>query len=595
MVKKNLFFIVISLLISTDCLAAVSTLITRGSVLPAGIVTTQGISSSKLDNTSTTAGFVIGTSGYYYLSNDLSYNGTTADIPCILINSDDVVLDLGSKTITVASGISGKAFGVEVASGKNNVVIKNGTIKGMSNCGIVLTSNTNVNIEDISIVACTGTNVTVKAQGLSAIGCKGIYATNLRVLSNSDTDADVNGIYLSSCESSRFNGGNISANTVGLNGFDVYGTQLSSCVEIAFSDVIFSNNNVTYDAKNAYGVYLSSCRHCIFTNCSAVANYNGASEDTNTGTSAGFYLTGSTANSFEGCIADSNYAPQNAYGFAFISDSDSNSCKKCSANENYNVKTNNSATSNAIGFYANASDSNQFDECLARHNYNSNDTAATSYDYDAAGFWFQASNANVCQACGALNQASLDTASTSTVVGFAAISGSANTFFDCEALYNTTQSTASESIAGGFLLSAETGSLITNCKANSNNASGLNSKAYGIDLAGTNSRCAIQGCMVTSNRATSSNGYSFGIFDHATDSTTYFRANTSFGHGHTFSGTSIRNPNSYDMNFYVAYAESTSMDPMNIIKEADIANLNIIAEAGGKDIFNWSIVTQAVN
>jgi hypothetical protein len=37
------------------------------------------------------------------------------------------------------------------------------------------------------------------------------------------------------------------------------------------------------------------------------------------------------------------------------------------------------------------------------------------------------------------------------------------------------------------------------------------------------------------------------------------------------------------------------MDPMNIIKEADIANLNIIAEAGGKDIFNWSIVTQAVN
>jgi len=31
-----------------------------------------------------------------------------------------------------------------------------------------------------------------------------------------------------------------------------------------------------------------------------------------------------------------------------------------------------------------------------------------------------------------------------------------------------------------------------------------------------------------------------------------------------------------------------------IIKEADIANLNIIAEAGGKDIFNWSIVTQAV-
>ena len=36
-----------------------------------------------------------------------------------------------------------------------------------------------------------------------------------------------------------------------------------------------------------------------------------------------------------------------------------------------------------------------------------------------------------------------------------------------------------------------------------------------------------------------------------------------------------------------------TMNLANINKEADISNFNIIAEAGGKDLFNWSIVSNA--
>lgn len=100
--------------------------------------------------------YTISTPGTYCLTTNLSTTGT---LPGITINADDVVLDLDGRTISgpyaTATSSSSATSGISVTYGatqqRNNVVIKNGTVKGFWN-GITALSH-NLSVTDMRIIA----------------------------------------------------------------------------------------------------------------------------------------------------------------------------------------------------------------------------------------------------------------------------------------------------------------------------------------------------------------------------------------------------------------------------------------------------------
>src|SRR5689334_13146491 len=92
------------------------------------LIAVHDVSANTFDCTGISTATPITTSGVYCLTADITYSTTTGS--AISISSSDVVFDLnGHKINGSGAGTGTAAYGISV-SGKKNVTIRNGAVKG---------------------------------------------------------------------------------------------------------------------------------------------------------------------------------------------------------------------------------------------------------------------------------------------------------------------------------------------------------------------------------------------------------------------------------------------------------------------------------
>ncbi len=205
--------------------------------------------------------------GFYALSNDI--NGG------ISIDSDNVYLNLNGYRIHV-TGQGSPVVGVNLATGKHDITVKNGTI-GPDNqvpdtLGIQLNNNSNVTIESCKLVN--------NAQGMVLNNANKVFVRNCKALNST-----VNGVALQGCSGVRV------ANTIAA------GTRGNSSVN---------------------GFLVANGQHNSIDGCTA---QDTVTDGTSTGSyAAGFQFAGiENKSTLQNCLTQGSYAATggNAYGVLF--------------------------------------------------------------------------------------------------------------------------------------------------------------------------------------------------------------------------------------------------------------------------------------
>jgi hypothetical protein len=233
--------------------------------------------------------------GFHKLSANATSNGAANG--CINIAGNQTILDLNGASI-VASATDQVA--IKVAANVNSVTIRNGTIlsSGANYFGsaIVISEGvTNVIIEDITIIGCTGGNGTISINGLNNNGIKNVTLTNITITGGTGTIANTNahikgsfieglhleniistggitshtdnadlftGINLQSCN--FITGKNITSKNHGPSD-TIIGLTLSHCNTIKIDDIYLSKNVSSADYLGE-GIYCDGCSNAVFNN-----------------------------------------------------------------------------------------------------------------------------------------------------------------------------------------------------------------------------------------------------------------------------------------------------------------------------------------
>lgn len=348
-------------------------------IISTGISLNQQIASSSLKPSDTAALFTINRSGRYFLSTDIHATGAVSTNTVILINVPDVILDLGGKTITVASTVTATGgSAIKLTTGIRNVTIMNGTISASQHgngfdTGITTSNNTNIMIDNVRIV-------NSKTNGIYS------YAANNFTMSCIETVSGQRGLYLDTCKrgliaDSSFNGTSPAGSAIAT------GISSRDSVGIEFNDVNTANN---VSSASCYGLQMVRCSGFLFTNFDSTSN-SGVT------TVAGIFLDSSSGNRFVTCNSNANSSSSTvAYGFYSIATSHGNVFTECVADLNggsastsgagfYNLTGNNNVwnkcsasgntgTSTAYGFYSQTGSGPVFKNCLA----NGNNSAGTA-------------------------------------------------------------------------------------------------------------------------------------------------------------------------------------------------------------------------
>lgn len=621
-------------------------------VVGSGVITTQGISSSKLNNstaTTSTGMFYIGQSGYYYLSDDLQPLGNSvlaAAVPIILIDADDVVLDLATKGVLAPAATADLAkvtAGIQIADGRKNVVIKNGSVKGINNSATLTPPATTLSgfgifINSTALNPGTVTNIVIDNVTVSGCGYFGIFANQISNLTLTGVQCISNGPTVDANASTSTTGALFTNATNFVGG--AYLRQVTSA-NIDGSCSFSSNGTQAANTQiiNAVGLYLDNCSNIELSNNIANGNTNITSEATTANLTAGVYLLDSTSCEFTNVAASNNSringgaaAVQAAcYGFYVHGASTSpygsaNSFIKCMASNNQGVRF-------AAGFAVDGasstdlSGSNQFIDCVAELNRAT--TTTITFPASAFGFYNKFTASNTFLRCRGNNNITPGAGAgtiTRIAAGFYSAGGFTNQFIDCQGNRNNISSaqTGGTAIAAGIILGdpststvvVETSSIVRKADLNRNATLGTGAtdvgQAFGVAIyphLGTTGNVStgnvVENCNVSYNISSSTStslGNSFGIIDWtigATASfggpgvgtTTLLRANISTGQGGVFAGgTTVNNPLTTDMNYFVDFA-TVQMKITNSVKETNLANLNNIADINGLNLFNWSFTT----
>ncbi|MBM3886368.1 hypothetical protein FJ364_00415 [Candidatus Dependentiae bacterium] len=515
----------------------------------------QQIASSSLNSSpsaSTNGGqFVINKSGRYFLSTDIFAAPAASRVPCIYINTSDVTLDLGGKTLSLSPTTNQKNISaIEIAPNQNNITIMNGTLNGRAGTSSVYTTTgimINTGTSDVTIdnvhVTNFGERAIVFDTNCSQILLNRVFAYNNGMISQFAARC----ISLMSCSDvtivdSSFN----KTNSTCLN--STYGVFAENCTNVTLKNVQISNTTATQGYLR--GLWLHACNGALCDNVKILgssAGNNAVSEV------IGIDILGSSDCIFLNCKANntqSSHYTTSAYGFKLANNANKNTFIDCEAN-------NNQAGGSVAGFKLTNAHYNTFDQCFSIGN---GGQARLAYGFQ-------------------LGLNTRDGLSTDLI-----LSCSGNSLRDCRAIGNK----ATNGDSFGMAISGETGSTIQNCEIRSNIASG---KAYGIALHHTSIRNVIEFNKICTNTGTTGQ---YGIKDFASDSTTMLRGNVVFGHGATFAGGNATLIDSGTMNYFLKYAEATGqMNLQFIIKESDVANLNAF-EAGSQWWFNYSILHNSI-
>lgn len=567
-------------------------------VITSGVSFNQQIASSSIDNSVTAktrkGQFWITKSGRYFLSTDVIASPVVNDIPVVFIDTSDVLIDLGGKTLTLTyTAVNTDIVGIKVAPGVRNITICNGTISGSNAeptapltqkpfyAGIVVGDPTgtdnkvcaNILLDSVTITSCARRGVEfyncqnvkvseLTVQGITSIPSvprHGSHGEHQKICMKADNCKDIEIL------NSDFNGASLIAETTG--GDFAVGLLLKNCRNVYCHDVSASDNK-SRGTGSALGVKLVGTSSSKFENLRAVGNYS-LSTHASDHMVGGLYIGAhddvpSIGNIFKDCFFNDNAAHATSitctgFGVRVTQSCDNNLFIGCTASSNSGVL--------GVGFDVRESRNNTFRDCIALGN-----TSELQKGFAQAR-------------------------------GFSSIFGVGNSYIHCEARGNTVKDVA---VAGrgdaithpmnvpsafGFFFRSELYSGIRDCLSASNYGSLTDHAAYGVALYGKCYSCVVSFSEMSANRA----AYRYGFKDFAQDCTTLLRGNISFAHGNCYKGGQSSITDSGKLNYMLEYLEvNGNMDVQNLIKEADIANMNAF-EAGSAKWFNFSILENAIS
>jgi parallel beta-helix repeat protein len=184
----------------------------------------------------TSVPYTISAPGFYYLSGNLTYSGSTN---AITVNADDVTLDLMGFSLT-NSGPKGSTYGVNL-TGRTNVEIRNGTVRNF-NFGVYdgLVNSTNGKHCAINVRA-YGNTLGITLAGINNL-IKGCNASN-----NTTT-----GIYLQS---------GLISDCVASN--NVYGIKVLGPANV-LGNIVFNNSGYNFDLGNGVATAIMVDRNSAF-------------------------------------------------------------------------------------------------------------------------------------------------------------------------------------------------------------------------------------------------------------------------------------------------------------------------------------------
>ena len=260
--------------------------------------------------------FTISTAGSYYFTQNLQFAATTGN--AIEITTGGVTLDLSGFTLSSTAAVTGRA--ISVASGLNNIAIKNGiitgntivtiagtprvwtTIAGGFSNGVFYTSSVarNMTVEHLQVSGCRNSGITanygrVTDSTANSNGNDGIIANFGSVIDSTVTSNALSGIIASS--------GSIRNSSANSN---------------AFSGITISSGNIAHSTANSNGTY------GISANGGSVANSTAISNDAFGISASNGTVTNSTANSNDtfgisadnGTITNSTARTNGTYGIS---------------------------------------------------------------------------------------------------------------------------------------------------------------------------------------------------------------------------------------------------------------------------------------
>jgi hypothetical protein len=432
--------------------------------------------------------FTISSPGTYVLVEDVGYQGRNGgagkDVQgvasAIFINSSNVVLDLGNKTLYNNSGatLTSLQKGIDIAHNLHNISIKNGNIAGFQDTGIYTRSGcSNIRLQDLCLSKCIKVGIHlaggINTAATDTLTINDCIIDNVMVSETVGITAttDAIGLYIENgrnilVNNSAFGSGNAGALAADE---DSYGALISSSSHVRFYNCDASSNY----GENAYGFYITGTATgavlsvgsagCSFINCTA--NNNQASA--NAGQAAGFICDGVNSCIWQNCLSNGNYGPTSGYGFKF----NQARYSKALACQAWNNKAGTQGTTNAHGargFYSGIGTGvgagfllpgvgNLWEDCIA----NGQQADSTDTDVMCIGFELSAEKYSVFRGCEASNNGEND--DTPWGMGINLTSNCIDCVIDnCKIMHNKSE-TADHGIGIRDTNNAACTTLITNC------------------------------------------------------------------------------------------------------------------------------------
>lgn len=519
---------------------------------PGGEITTPAfqypIKASDLATplTSGASQYIIKSPGRYYVANDLvSRVNTLAASTMLEIASNNVVLDLNSKSLRPALGTgtnSTTITGIKIDGSLSNIVIRNGQINGYATTGTTSAMqlgisidgavNRNIQISDITIANLGGTSATaISMTGGVVADTKDIVIQNCIISNLNSTSAAAYGLKLSSCNNVRvvncnFNGVTTSSSATTAS----YGAYLSGCSTVTFDGCVATETGISSGTGcgNSVGFELvtgTTCKDITFLNCEATRTFTNASSSS--AVAIGFRLNDSTGpyklvnclaaqssgagaegfhaaatSIFDNCTADSNAGTTTAsYGF-YLTAGAGSKLKNCLADKN--SATTGGCTGIAI---VASSDGTILDTCSAT----STSSSKTASTFSTTGITISGSNSCKLLNCSVGENSCSGT--TGNVAGIALLSACQSTLLgNCSSDHNTSSSTGD---VYGFYQAGATGTRYLNCQARNNtNTTGTSANAAGFYSTSSGSANEFTNCVANNNSTSvaSATGTAAGIW-----------------------------------------------------------------------------------
>jgi hypothetical protein len=555
--------------------------------------------------------YTIKSSGRYYVVNDLSQEHNTAGGIILLVNANNVILDLNSKSIVPhISGSLSTGTGIAIARGKSNVQVMNGTIYATDTSGNQKLNN-GIDLSETAVSGGSGTSYTIKIYNVFITRCKsnGVVGTAVNDFSiegssvnNCSGASEVVGVKLTSLNNLLIKNCEFNKNVS--SGGDSYGIRLIDCSTGLVDSVHACRNNSTTTTAGVLIDYTS-------TGCDNITlkNINASSNNSSAGLAMGLSIVDSSLITIQDSIA-SNNTSDSVDGAAGISIRENvasaGNCKILNVQANENICTahtaygiivesdnnhlenitasGNSSPANqtVAGIFLSSSNNNTLINCVANNNSNTNtgsSSSASAYGIAVVGVDNSITNSEARKNTTSAN-------STIRAVGMYASIGSNNRFENCICTQNNaSHTTAAVTTAGIMFNSTENRSQIINCQSNNNfvgdgSSSGSSARAYGIYFGATTgtNKCLVKNCHIENNYAIGS-GLAFGFYDNDTSSTALLIGNIAIGQGQCLGGildASLQwNNNSeptFGQNYFFKHA-GTNSDPRDAIHEVPRENL----------------------